>query len=134
MTLSFRNMKSPLVAAIIWMFVASYFFDAANLDDLLPGNIVVHPDTDQASLAPTALSFDVLINAIAKSGSRSAAGTQCSKPRVSRIIIDQDSPSLAAEPLVAITTSLVFSEERAVSVQSHQSALSLYLLNRTLLL
>ena len=119
---------------IIWIFVAAYFFDAANLDDLIPGNVVVHPDTNESSLAPQPASFEGFVGALAKPGSNPLTPMQCSKPHTIRIIIDQDSPSLAAEPLVAITTSTVLTEEHGLPTHSRRSALTLYLLNRTLLI
>ena len=134
MNLAFRKSKSPLVVGIIWIFVAAYCFDAANLDDLIPGNVVVHPDTNESSLAPQAASFDGLVSTPAKPASHPAAPTQCGKPHTIRIIIDQDSPSLAAEQLIAITCSTVLSEEHSLPIQSYRSSSSLYILNRALLI
>lgn len=134
MNLALRTRKSPLALGIIWIFVAAYFFDAANLDDLFPGNVVVHPDTNESSVVEPSASLEGCVSTPLKPISLPARPTQCSKPRTLRIVIDQDSPSLAAEHLVAITTSTVLAEENSLPLQSYRSASSLYLLNRTLLI
>ena len=41
--------KSKFFLAFVWLFLAATFADGANLDDLLPGFIVVHSDEDNAT-------------------------------------------------------------------------------------
>ncbi len=134
MKLFFRKIKSPLALGMIWIFVAAYFFDAANLDDLIAGNTVVHPDTNESPLAPPEASCDCTVSTPAIPASHPSAPTQYGKSHTLRIIIDQDSPSLAAEQLIAISCSTILCEQQSLPIQSYRSSSSLYLLNCTLLI
>jgi hypothetical protein len=134
MNLSLRTLRSPIALGMIWIFVAAYFFDAANLDDLVPGSVVLHPDTNESSLVPSTVLFAGFSGTPSRPAPLPATPVQCNNTHAIRLIIDQDSPSLAAEQLVAISCSTILSEEQCLPVQSYRSASSLYLLNCTLLI
>lgn len=134
MIFSRRTSKSRIVAGIIWIFVAAYVFDATNLEDLIPGTFVMHPDSDESVRTPDASPSDTLLTVPATLTSPYATAAQSSKRPTLRIIIDQDSFSLGAEQLVATTCSTVLSEEHRLPLRSYRSAPSLYLLNCTLVI
>ncbi len=90
--------KSILFLVLAWTLTATLFADGANLDDLCSGAIVLHDD-DEAT-APDAF----LAQAAAPQHHAQAApkhhGPSDSKQLPAtpvRVIVDQDSPSLAAD-------------------------------------
>lgn len=78
---------SRLVIFMAWVFAATMFADAANLDDIFSSNYVIHDD-DAASAPPAP---------IPSHEGGSAQSPVKSPPSPVRLILDQDSPSLAAE-------------------------------------
>jgi hypothetical protein len=82
-----------------WFFIATLFCDGANLDDLLSGSVVLHDDDEviAADQSPYA-GADIPVCR----GDYSYAGASAVRQPVHllrapvRVIIDQDSPSLAA--------------------------------------
>jgi len=79
--------RSRLYLIIAWTFAATLFADAANLDDLFASNYVVHDDED-AVAPPGAVP--------APERTPPPPGTKApAQPQ--HVILDQDSPSLAAE-------------------------------------
>jgi len=96
----FIKANSLFARAMGWFFAASLFCDGANLDDIFSRSIILHDDEE-------------VIGACQDSAAGSGTGMFCDHPRSSgetglqpsapltrtpvRVIIDQDSPSLAAE-------------------------------------
>ncbi len=83
-----------------WFFVVTLFADGANLDDLFSSTDVIHDDEDVASVCSHSLPQP-----------ERAAGNQGAKStdKGLRILIDQDSPSLAAEDCVAAFVNAIIS-------------------------
>jgi hypothetical protein len=127
-------LKSYLVLALIWVFIGAYFTDAANLDDLLPNTIVFHPEADDSSPDGTPLSFTGDGVIAQKAQSAPNQGDQSRKTKTLRIVIDQDSPSLAPEPLVSMVSSKSIPENPIHITDPFTSSSSLYLLNCMLLI
>lgn len=124
-----------------WLFIATMFADGANLDDLIPGGVVLHDDEDAVS--PPASGSDATNFSssgaapnrhfsvhLVPQNSRSA-----SQPLSLRVMVDQDSPSLAPdvhpffERISAIAGKMQSLLDRAPS-----GADDLYLRLRTLLI
>ncbi len=132
--MTWRQVNKYFIIASVWLVIGLYFFDAANLDDLSPNAVVYHPETDEC--APDGASFG-LSGHVATSQHPSTApqpGSHSNSRHSLIIVIDQDSPSLAAEPLVGTTSILVFAHQPLPSVESFDSSSSLYLLNCSLLI
>lgn len=126
--------KPTLILCSVWVFIGLYFIDAANLDDLLPDTVVFHPEADDSPLDGTEIEFiGDCINA-GRSRPAPIQSDQSKKPEGLKIVIDQDSPSLAAEPLVTTISSQAFPEVLIHLPDSFTSSSSLYLLNCTLLI
>ena len=133
----FTSNKSIIFLAISWLFIAALFADGANLDDLIPGTVVVHSDEDN----DTQTDYDLLVNVISNTPVRSHSLPQHSqKPETPppttpvRIIYDQDSDSLAANPVLASESFVMLPPEAQVSIDSIKPTHSLYLRNCTLLI
>ena len=134
---NFTKNESRIFFAICWLFIAAMFADGANLDDLLPGFIVVHSDEDNA----TQTESELLTPSAAKTPVRSHSLPQPLQKKEDsqptpplRIIYDQDSDSLAAAPVSLAESFVPLPPETLVEYESTTSAHSLYLLNCTLLI
>ena len=129
-----NKVKSLFLLGSVWVFLGMYFVDAANLDDLLPDTIVFHPDADDSS--PDGSAPELSGNGLNAQKSQPAPDQNASskKPHTLRVVIDQDSPSLAAEPLVSMLSSHTIPEDQIHISDSFISTSSLYLLNCTLLI
>jgi len=79
--------RSRFYLVIVWAFAATIFADAANLADLFASNYVVHDD-DVASAPP---------GTIPVPDSTPHPGGTKAPAQPLHLILDQDSPSLAAE-------------------------------------
>lgn len=133
----FTRNRSKIFFAISWLFIAALFADGANLDDLIPGTIVVHSDEDNDSQTDSQLLAHVANDVPVQSQSlpqhrQNQAAPQPTTPV--RIIYDQDSDSLAANPVLASEASVMLPPETHVSVESIIPTHSLYLRNCTLLI
>jgi len=133
----FTSNKSIVFFAISWLFIAALFADGANLDDLIPGTVVVHSDEDN----DTQTDYNLLVNIANNTPVRSHSLPQHSQkketpppPTPVRIIYDQDSDSLAANPVLASESSVMLPPETHVSIESIKPTHSLYLRNCTLLI
>ena len=133
----FTKNKSKIFFAVCWLFIAAMFSDGANLDDLIPGTIVVHSDEDN----DTQTDYDLLVNVHDNSPVRSQSLPQHPKKQETpqptttlRVIYDQDSDSLAAAPVSLAESFVPLLPETLVEYESTTSAHSLYLLNCTLLI
>jgi hypothetical protein len=133
----FAQNKSKIFLAFVWLFLAATFADGANLDDLLPGFIVVHSDEDNATqteselLTPSATKTPVHSHSLPQPLQKKE-DSQPTPPL--RIIYDQDSDSLAAAPVPLAESFVPLLPETLVEYESAASAHSLYLLNCTLLI
>ena len=133
----FTSNKSTVCFVISWLFIAALFADGANLDDLLPGTIVVHSDEDNDSQTDAQLLAHVSNDAPVRSHSLPQHSHSQETPQPTpplRIVYDQDSDSLAASPVLASEASVMLPPEIHVSVESIQPTHSLYLRNCTLLI
>jgi hypothetical protein len=121
----FVKRRSRLFLILGWGFAATLFADAANLDDLFSSNYVIHDD-DAASVPPWAMP------------SHDGAAPQTpakSPPSPVRLILDQDSPSLAADSETAtLTFQAMPSVEEAAGYVHVITADALHIRLRTLLI
>lgn len=127
------KLHSLLLLGSVWAFVGMYFIDAANIDDLLPDTIVIHPEANDSSPDGSTLGFtdDGRTSQKTQPSSQKSDRTTSHSPRV---IVDQDSPSLAAEPLVSTLTPTALPEDPIRIASSYTSMSSLYLLHCALLI
>ena len=133
----FVQSKSKLFLALIWIFLASMFADGANLDDLLPGFIVVHSDEDNATQTESELLTSSTTKTPVHSHSlpQSPLKKEDSQPTTPlKIIYDQDSDSLAAAPVPLAESFVPLPPQTLIEYESTISVHSLYLLNCTLLI
>ena len=121
----FVAQRSRFYLIIAWAFAATLFADAANLDDLFASNYVVHDD-DAASAPPGASSFPDRLPA--QQGGKSPA-------QPLHLILDQDSPSLAADyDGVALISTTDFSTEDILPPRDIRDDGLLHIRLRTLLI
>ena len=117
------------------------FADGINLDDLFPGNYVVHDDDDNPFGA--GIASDGILPAV--SGVQHQAHGQhhgTSQKQDSRsskiplqIVFDQDSPSLASDPLaMQVKAPMFLSDAHQIEVHQFSSGEPLHLLLRVLLI
>lgn len=107
----FVKSQSVLSYLVAWFFVAALFCDGANLDDLLPGCIVLHDDDEVASGDRAASSDDAAFAFQELHQSQRTCTARQSAPFCParyRVILDQDSPSLAALGFQSVFKDLVF--------------------------
>jgi hypothetical protein len=133
----FAQSGSKIFLGLIWLFLAALFADGANLDDLFPGIVVVHSDEDNATqteselLTPLATRTPVHSHSLPQYPQKKE-DSQPTPPL--RIIYDQDSDSLAANPVSLAESFIPLPPETPVEYESATSVQSLYLLNCTLLI
>jgi len=133
----FTSNKSVVFIAVSWLFIAALFADGANLDDLLPGTIVVHSDEDNDSQTDAQLLTHVSNDMPVRSHSLPQPSHSRETPQPTpplRIVYDQDSDSLAASPVLASESSVILPPEIHISIKSIEPTHSLYLRNCTLLI
>jgi len=98
----FVSHRSILFLALAWVVALTLFADSANLDDICAGTVVLHDDDEIGSAADQGLAI-TLANGPGPSvaplpRTKDAAAKSDSSPATpARVIVDQDSPSLAAE-------------------------------------
>jgi hypothetical protein len=121
-------------AALVVIFALVYFIDAANINDLVPGAVVLHPDADETagSFAQTAYSSPTSSNSLDQSVS--IPTPQPSKTSDFRIVIDQDSPSVAPECLVSSLSADVLVQHDQLFIDSYRNCSLRYLVNCSLLI
>ncbi len=134
-----RLAKSGSTAFLImsWFFVASLFADGANLDDLIPGRLVMHDDEDALSALPS-VSEATHIPGSPAHHAKMSLPRETGRPPGSaplRVMVDQDSPSLAPdmEPPLEGTMALAAMNE-ALRENLPPTGDDLYLRFRTLLI
>ncbi len=133
----FTSNKSIIFFAICWLFIVALFADGANLDDLIPGTVVVHSDEDN----DTQTDYDLLVNVPNNTPVHEHSLPQHPQKQETpqptttlRIIYDQDSDSLAANPVLASESFVMLPPQTPVYFESQKQTHSLYLLNCTLLI
>ncbi len=98
----FVSHRSVFIIALVWVVAILLFADAANLDDLCSGTLVLHDDDEVTAPVSIGLSSWADHGGPNRSaslplshGEGSASKQQPATPV--RVIVDQDSPSLAAD-------------------------------------
>ncbi|MDE3056429.1 MAG: hypothetical protein KGJ59_00545 [Bacteroidota bacterium] len=129
MTLCFK--KSNLLTLVTWFFIATFFADFANLDDVLPGTSVSHPEEVGISeeSGNAAINSEELQNAKSLIQLKLSLTPLHAARRHTIQIVDLDSPSLAADPALVDQSISILPVEQNVHCISHISALPLYLLH-----
>jgi hypothetical protein len=118
--------RSGLFLLTAWVFLASLSADSANLDDLFPSNFVVHDDDEVCSNASSPVSQDLSPGLPRPPNVPGKRG---------QLVVDQDSPALASDPLGPPSTIVSrFLLHDKVSSASFSSSDPFYLLNCTLLI
>ena len=124
----------PLFAAL---FVAAFLADSANLDDLIPGTIVVHSDDDNAVETDSNLLENAPLCQPVQSHAlplqHSANEERRAKSPV-RIIYDQDSGSLAARQTATSESPIALLSEIQSRIHSAHAVQTLYLLHCSFLI
>ena len=121
----FVKRRSGLFLLVSWAFAATLFADAANLDDIFSSNFVIHDD-DEAWAPP---------GPIPSQDSATPRLPDKSPPSPVRLILDQDSPSLAAESdASSLVAQSVFSGEKTVTYEMVFAVDALHIKLRALLI
>ena len=128
----FVSQRSVFFLLFAWVLLLTLFADGANIDDLCAGAIVLHDDADVTSASDqglVAISTGVAANFAPTPRPRQASTKSDSAPATPvRVIVDQDSPSLAAEYRAgAMFESLLGSDHVLTIRQSSHTQESLYL-------
>jgi len=127
--------KASLVFRVgMWLLTAVTFADAANLDDLVADTVVLHDDQDADT--QTALVTDSASQAASNAASNVPRHDSRQRPVAPvRVVFDQDSPSLAADPApLEALLAIVPTEEPSTPQSPGISCESLHLRLCTLLL
>jgi hypothetical protein len=133
----FTQKRSILFFVLGWLFVVALFADGANLDDLIPGTVVVHSDEDYSLQTDAQLLTQVSSGVPVNSHSlpQHFPKHETSKPSTPlKIVYDQDSDSIAADPVLASESYVIFPPEDYVYNESATPTQSLYLLHCSLLI
>jgi hypothetical protein len=126
----FANRMSPWFRVAMWLFVTTMFADASNFDDLFSDSVILHSDEEVTAQGSNH-----------QADSFSAIGTlpvvRClysphHPPAIT--ILDQDSPSLAAERTMSEDVSLIFPQHDVALYHCIPFAGPLYLKFRVLLI
>lgn len=133
----FTQKRSLLFFAFGWLFVVALFADGANLDDLIPGTVVVHSDedyslqTDAQLLTPVSSGVPVSPHSLPQHFPK----RETPKPLTPlKIVYDQDSDSIAADPVLASESCVILPPEDHVYNESATPMQSLFLLHCSLLI
>jgi hypothetical protein len=136
----FVSHKSALFLVVAWVVALTLFADGANLDDLASGTVVLHDDDQvtQSQVPDLAASMDRWSSD--QSNPHSQVPVKSGQPlrfpaSPVRVIVDQDSPSLAAEWRLGTIFESLGTAEFLISVRRTPPAHNtLYLQYCTLLL
>ncbi len=94
---------SILVRTLVAVFALTLFLDATDIVDLFSQSVVMHGDSDEdAQIQGSSIAFDLQATAKAKT---SVPLTR----EVREIVLDQDSPSLAADVVPMSVSGFIFS-------------------------
>ena|GEM_PF-1998612 len=122
----FVDKRSRLYFLISWIFLVSLFADSANLDDLFSSNYVIHDDDEVCSDLPASIPCDQ---------SPGVPQSQKAPEKKVLVVVDQDSPALASDPLGPPSTFVsLFLLDEQPCVTSFSSSDPIYLLHCTLLI
>jgi hypothetical protein len=121
----FVKHRSKLFLIVSWAFAATLFADAANLDDIFSSNYVIHDD-DDACVPP---------GPIPTHDSATPQSPEKAPPSPVRLILDQDSPSLAADSdATSLVAQSMFRGEKTVTYEMVFAFDALHIKLRTLLI
>lgn len=133
----FTQKRSILYFAFGWLFIVALFADGANLDDLIPGTVVVHSDedyslqTDAQLLTPVSSGMPLSPHSLPQNFPK----RETPKPLTPlKIVYDQDSDSIAADPALASESCVILPPEDHVYNESATPMQSLFLLHCSLLI
>jgi hypothetical protein len=110
--------RSLLLHFATWLFIALFSCDEVNVADLCPGFFVLHDDDDIAAGSSVACCGSVQARCNAPQESSCAPRVKQSGPLARfgvRVLIDQDSPSLAAGECRTVFGSLVSLPDASMS-------------------
>jgi len=136
----FATSRSLSFRIVAWLFLAALFCDGANLDDLLPGSVVLHDDADVMSCGVAGPGVGALSQA---AGSPVRGASTLTLPvqfpsqmrGLVRVIVDQDSPSLTAMSCEGVPSWCAAANASAgVSADLRLPTSLLYLRNRSLII
>jgi hypothetical protein len=135
---SFVANRSTLCVLLSWFFAVAFINDAANLTDIIPQAATVHYDGGECVEALAQFNALRALSSTCGSVGREALQTHtyCQPPIVTlrRVILDEDSPSIAAISLQTEFTFFFLPQEETPLHRNHNSDSPLYLQNCTLLI
>jgi hypothetical protein len=124
---------SRLFLLVSWFIAIAFINDAANLTDIFPDTATLH--FDEGDGVPVLVQIDG-VNAsgvqVAHHLARSTNFQHLPNGALKHVILDEDSPSIAAVSLYTEYASFLIPTEEAPVYQSHSSNSTLYLQNCTL--
>jgi hypothetical protein len=129
--------KSKILLIFAWVFIIAHFADAVNLTDLFPGTTTIHFEEGDGILTADQMYSENFIQINSSNAGNLAQKYVSSSSRhynLNFIILDQDSPSLAATSVNSTVSFLPIPREAQLFLPWNLSTESLYLQNRTLLL
>ncbi len=135
----FVSRRSWVYLMLAWILVSALAADAFNLDDLIPGAIVLHDDDDCLSFTQLMTVGNHLQGAssprhrtVSAKGTQSGTGSGNSH---TILAIDEDSPSLANDPLGPVPMeSVLCADDFVISETAATPSNPIHLLNCTLLI
>jgi hypothetical protein len=133
--------RSLLFFIATGLIAVGLFADGINLDDLLPGSYVVHDDDDNPfgagySASPVLPAAPAARHQIPcqHQGNPQSKDSHSSHVLL-QIVFDQDSPSLASDPLaIQVTDPMFLSDRQQIAAHQFSSGTPLHLLIRVLLI
>ncbi|MFI5253011.1 MAG: hypothetical protein ACHQQQ_11340 [Bacteroidota bacterium] len=132
----FVTNRSLLYLVFAWVFIFSHIMDAVNITDLFSGITTIHfEEGDGIQCADQMYAENYIqINSAGDSESQKNYTSPQKQGVIKFIILDQDSPSLAATSFTSSNSSVLTPRQDQLFVPRIFSTESLYLHNRTLLL
>ncbi len=133
----YATQKTTTFLILSWIFVLALFSDGANLTDLFPGTTTIHFDEvdESQDYAQWSVTTDPPVAAF--SFARMVQKSEVSKQKpttFTRVILDQDSPSLAATSIIASEISSLCPQKENTPCQPVLRTELLYLENHSFLL
>lgn len=134
----FVKSRSLLFHSAAWFFIATLFCDGSNLDDLFLAGAVLHDDSEIVGAVMgehDRVTFSGCWELHSTTGLTKVRHSPSLSHPLVRVIIDQDSPSLAADGLLAASEALAFLRESpAASFNKRLPVSHLHLLFHSLLI
>jgi hypothetical protein len=133
----FISNRSRVFLIIAWVFIFAHFADSVNLTDLFPGITTIHFEEgdgvqstqELCSIDNPGVMFQNGFNAF-----KEFFSSQAKINSLKSVILDQDSPSLAATSYNSSESSILSPQEEPLFLRWVQTSESLYLQHHTLLL